>query len=141
MRRLIVVVILTLAAAFPASADVRILGSSGGEVTEYLKLFALLRQSGERIVIDGPCYSACTLVLTTIPASRICATRKAVLGFHAALLVDRQGREYAAPNATRLITGTYPAGVRNWIKRHGGLTSRPIFMRGRDLAALLPRCR
>jgi hypothetical protein len=25
------------------------------------ELFAVLRQSGERIAIDGPCYSACTL--------------------------------------------------------------------------------
>ena len=84
MRRLILAAILSMATVFPASADIRILSSSGGEVTEYLRLFALLRQSGERIVIDGPCFSACTLVLTTIPTSRICVTRKAVLGFHAA---------------------------------------------------------
>jgi hypothetical protein len=141
MRRLVLAAVMSMAAILPAAADVRILASSGGEVTEYLKLFSLLRQSGERIVIDGPCLSACTLVLTTIPTSRICVTRKAVLGFHAARLVDRQGREYAAPNATREIAGTYPVGVRNWIKRHGGLTSRPIFMRGKDLAGLLPRCR
>ena len=141
MRRLILAAILSMATVFPASADIRILASSGGEVTEYLRLFALLRQSGERIVIDGPCFSACTLVLTTIPNSRICVTRKAVLGFHAARLVDDRGREYAAPNATREIAGTYPAGVRNWIARHGGLTSRPIFMRGKALDALFPRCR
>jgi hypothetical protein len=141
MRRVILAAILSLAACLSASADVRIVASSGGEVTEYLRLFALLRQSGERIVIDGPCFSACTLVLTTIPTSRICVTQKAVLGFHAARLVDDAGREYAAPDATREIAGTYPAGIRNWIARHGGLRSRPIFMRGKDLAALLPRCR
>ena len=53
MRRVILAAILSLAACFPASADVRIVASSGGEVTEYLRLFALLRQSGERIVIGN----------------------------------------------------------------------------------------
>jgi hypothetical protein len=35
---------------------------------------------------------------------------------------------------------TYPAGVRAWIERKGGLTQRPIFLSGRQLAALYPRC-
>ena len=93
-------------------------------VSEYLELFAALRESGERVVIDGPCYSACTLVLTTIPHDRICVTRKAVLGFHAPRWVDRNGREYSAGDATRLVIATYPAAVRAWIKRHGGLTTK-----------------
>ena len=59
-----------------ASADVRILASPGGEVGRFLRLFAVLRESGERIVIDGPCLSACTLVLSTIPRERICVTRR-----------------------------------------------------------------
>jgi hypothetical protein len=59
----------------PALGEVRIEGSTGGEVSHYLELFAVLRRSGERIVIDGPCYSACTLVLSTIPHNRVCVTR------------------------------------------------------------------
>jgi hypothetical protein len=127
-------------AVSPAAAEVRILASPGGEVREFLTIFELLRRSGEKIVIDGPCYSACTLVLTTIPNDRICVTRKAVLGFHAARLVDRQGRAFAAPEATRVVTDTYPAGVRAWIARHGGLKNKPLYLRGRELAALYPRC-
>ena len=135
---------LVLAAALgatPAAAEVRIRASPGGEVGPYLKLFTLLRQSGERIVIDGPCFSACTLVLSTIPADRICVTARAVLGFHAPRWVDRQGRVYAATKETRLVTDTYPAPVRAWIKRQGGLTSRLIYLRGRELAAMYPRCK
>ena len=49
-----------------ARADIRILASPGGEVGTYLELFSLLRQSGQRVVIDGPCFSSCTLVLSTI---------------------------------------------------------------------------
>jgi DNA-binding transcriptional ArsR family regulator len=64
----------------PARADVRIVSSPGGAVDAYLAAFARVRQSGERVVIDGPCLSACTLVLSTIPRSRICVTRRAVLG-------------------------------------------------------------
>src|SRR5215469_9070299 len=73
----------------PARADVRILASPGGTVSEFLSVFEVLRASGERIVIDGPCLSACTLVLVAVPANRICVTRRAVFGFHAAHSVDR----------------------------------------------------
>jgi hypothetical protein len=47
---------------------------------------------------------------------------------------------YAAPEATKLVAATYPAPVRTWIARHGGLTRRLILLRGRDLAAIYPRC-
>jgi len=138
--RRVVVVVFYLMGWTPSLADVRILSSPGGEVGQYLRLFALLGQSGERIVIDGPCLSACTLVLSTIPHDRICVTRRAILGFHAARLVDETGRVYLAPDATRVVIDTYPPAIRAWIKRHGGLTSKPIFLYGRQLAAIYPRC-
>jgi hypothetical protein len=100
-----------------------------------------VRQSGERVVIDGPCLSACTLVLMTIPEERICVTRRAVLGFHAARSIDRRGRMYAEPEASRAVEAAYPAPVREWIARRGGLTSRLLLLRGRELAAIYPRCR
>jgi len=131
---------LSLIALTPAAGDVRILGSTGGEVMEYLNLFATLRQSGERVVIDGPCYSACTLVLSAVPANRICVTPKAVLGFHAARWIDSKGRQYDASEETRVLVATYPAGIQAWIKRRGGLKSRPILLRGRQLAAMYERC-
>src|ERR1700743_1213655 len=87
--------------ASPALADVRILASPGGEVGPFLDLFEGVRDSGERVVIDGPCLSACTLVLSIVPNDRICVTRRAVLGFHAARSVDRRGRVYAEPEASR----------------------------------------
>jgi hypothetical protein len=64
------------------------------------------------------------------------------LGFHAPKLVDAYGQEYPAPEATtRVVAAAYPAAIRNWISRHGGLTDRPIFLRGRELVALYRRCR
>ena len=116
-----IVVILALFVLLPAQADVRILSSPGGAVDAYLAAFARVRQSGERVVIDGPCLSACTLVLSTIPRSRICVTRRAVLGFHAPRwYYPRTGQTTRASEATRAVTASYPPGVRAWIKKRGG---------------------
>ena len=145
MRMAIIKAIVVAAALFaaiaPVRAEIRILASPGGQVGPFLDLFDRVRQSGERVVIDGPCLSACTLVLMTIPEERICVTRRAVLGFHAARSIDRRGRMYAEPEASRAVQEAYPAPVRDWISRHGGLTSRMLLLRGRELAAIYPRCR
>jgi hypothetical protein len=125
----------------PAQAEVRILGSPGGQVGPFLDLFEQVRDSGERVVIDGPCLSACTLVLSMVPNRRICVTRRAVLGFHAARSIDRRGRMYAEPEASELVLEAYPAPVRSWILRRGGLTSRLLLLRGPELTAIYPSCR
>jgi hypothetical protein len=129
------------AAIVPVRAEVRILASPGGQVGPFLDLFDRVRASGERVVIDGPCLSACTLVLMTVPEERICVTRRAVLGFHAARSIDGRGRTYAEPDASRAVLESYPEPVRDWISRRGGLTSRMLLLRGRELAAIYPRCR
>jgi hypothetical protein len=124
-----------------ARADVRILGSPGGQVGPFIDMFDKVRESGERVVIDGPCLSACTLVVSIVPSERICVTRRAVLGFHAARSIDRRGRIYAEPEASRLVLEAYPGPVRSWIVRHGGLTSRLLMLRGRELTAMYQPCR
>lgn len=134
-------IVLWLIASSLSRADVRILSSPGGEVGPFLDLFQEVRNSGERVVVDGPCLSACTLLLSMVPSDRICVTRRAVFGFHAARSIDRQGRVYAEPQASRIVLETYPAPVRNWISRRGGLTSHLLLLRGRELAAMYPRCR
>ena len=128
-------------AVTPAGAEVRILGSPGGQVGPFLDMFDQVRASGERVVIDGPCLSACTLVLSVVPNDRICVTRRAVLGFHAARSMDRRGRLYAEPEASELVLEAYPAAVRNWILRRGGLSSHLLLLRGHELAAIYPTCR
>jgi hypothetical protein len=135
------VVMLALFPVFTAQADVRIMSSPGGAVDAYLAAFARLRQSGERVIIDGPCLSACTLVLSTIPRNRICVTRRAVLGFHAPRwYYPGTGQTMRASEATRAVTASYPPAVRAWIKKRGGLTQKVIYLRGKELAALYPHC-
>jgi hypothetical protein len=131
----------TVLCAPPAQAEVRILASPGGQVGPFLDLFERVRASGERVVIDGPCLSACTLVLSVVPDDRICVTRRAILGFHAARSIDRRGRMYSEPEASAAVLQAYPAPVRGWIRRRGGLTSRLLLLRGRELAAIYPVCR
>src|SRR6202789_1109637 len=85
----------------PAVADeVRILSSPGGQVGPFLDLFEGVSKMGDRVVIDGPCMSACTLVLSVGPNDGICVTRRAVLGFHAARSIDPHNRLHAEPEAT-----------------------------------------
>ena len=145
LMRIVFIVLLAVALWFfttmLARAEVRILASPGGQVGPFIELFDRVNASGERVVIDGPCLSACTLVLSMVPNERICVTRRAVFGFHAARSIDRRGKIYAEPEASQLVLDAYPGPVRNWIIRRGGLTSRLLLLRGRELTAMYRPCR
>jgi hypothetical protein len=39
------------------------------------------------------------------------------------------------------VLEAYPGPVRLWIMQHGGLTSRLLLLRGRELAAIYRSCR
>lgn len=128
--------------AAAASAEVRVVNDPGGEVSAYLHRYEGMRDSGERLVIDGPCLSACTLFTGLIPRDHVCVTRRAVLGFHAASYYDDARRSLVPTRAgTRLVMRLYPAEIRGWIDRHGGLTPQVKTLRGRELAALYSVCR
>ena len=131
----------TLFIAGSASAEVRIVNDPGGEVSSYLRMFYEMRATGERIVIDGPCLSACTLLTGIVPRDHVCVTRRAVLGFHAASYYNDVSPSLVPTRAgTRLVMRLYPPEIRAWINQHGGLTPHLITMRGPDLAALYPSC-
>lgn len=141
MRRVLLAAVLYCVTLSPSFAEFRILASPGGEVVQYLRTFKAVRESGQQVVIDGPCYSACTLVLSTVPRERICVTSRAILGFHAPRWIDKRGRQSAASDATtQAVADTYPTDVQAWISRHGGLKPRPVLLRGRELASMYRRC-
>ena len=124
-----------------AFADVRVTNDPGGEISAYLRKFHEMRASGERLIIDGPCLSACTLFTAFIPRDHVCITGRAILGFHAASYYDDARRSLVPTRAgTRLVMRLYPPEIRSWIERHGGLTPRIIALRGRELAALYNTC-
>jgi hypothetical protein len=123
-----------------ASATVRISEDRGGRIINYLYKFAILRAAGERIVIDGTCASACTMILGSIPRDRICVTPRAVLEFHSAWDMTLSGGPAASIAGNRILWSNYPGTVRSWITRHGGLHSQIIYLRGPELTAMYPIC-
>lgn len=124
----------------PGSATVVIAGDNGGLMEDYVNRFREVRRSGDTVVIDGTCMSACTMVLGLVPRDRICATPNAVLGFHAAWQYDNSGTRTVSPSGTRELMRTYPPAIRAWIVRQGGLKPGMMLLRGRDLAAIVPPC-
>ncbi len=81
---LLSLLLLCLAAVTPARADLHITRDHGGYVEEYKAKYKRVREKGERVIIDGICNSACTLVLGIVPMNKICVTPRASLGFHQA---------------------------------------------------------
>jgi hypothetical protein len=123
-----------------ASAVMRISDDRGGQIGQYLQMFAAVRATGEPVVVDGNCLSACTLVLGLIPRRQICATPRARFGFHAAWMPDLVGRPVTSSQGTQALWKIYPASVRRWISRHGGLSSRMIYLEGRSLNGVVSIC-
>ena len=134
---------LVLAATFvqPSNATVRIDDDRGGLLGEYLLKFATIRDSGQRIIIDGSCYSACTLVTALIPKQRICVTERAKLGFHAGWVDDQNGERTVSIEGTRLMYQMYPREIQHWIKLHGGLGKQTLVLKGRELMTVYPACK
>ncbi len=124
-----------------ASAIVLISDDNGGRMEDYRARFQQVRRSGDSVVIDGTCSSACTMVLGLVPLNRICATSKAALGFEAAWEYDKSGTRVASAAGTQKLMKIYPASVRTWIARHGGLTANVLLLRGRELTAIVRPCR
>jgi hypothetical protein len=133
--------ILAAASASSASAAVRIVSDAGGQIGPYLESLAQLRSSGQNVIIDGPCLSACTLVLGVIPRERICVTSRARLGFHAAWHPGDNGQPTPSRGGTQLLMEVYPQQVRRWLARKGGLTPQMKYLAGRELAAMYSACR
>jgi hypothetical protein len=42
--------------------------------------------------------------------------------------------------ASQAMMEVYPPDLRGWIARHDGLTSKMIYLQGRDLSAIVPPC-
>lgn len=122
-------------------AEVRIQDDLGGPLGDYILMFRDVRNSGENVVIDGRCFSACTILTGLIPRNRICVTSRAMLGFHAARGPDAQGRLTTNRAATRMMYSFYPAPIKDWVQLNGGLGSETIVLSGKDLAKYYSACR
>jgi hypothetical protein len=127
----------------PAVADLRITRDFGGYVEEYKAKYQRIRETGERVIIDGICNSACTLVLGMVPLQRICVTPRASLGFHQAYFDKRwtAGVKVTSVAGTEELLSVYPNPVKEWIDRQGGLTPEMKRLKnGADLWMIVNPC-
>jgi hypothetical protein len=116
---------LSVLVSTPVRADLHIRRDHGGYVEEYKAKYKRIRDRKERVIIDGICNSACTLVFGIVPMNKICVTPRASLGFHQAYY-DKAftfGIKVTSTEGTSDLMSYYPDTVKNWIRRNGGLTT------------------
>ena len=135
--------ILLMLSTSVAAADYRITRDHGGFVEDYKTRYAKIRDSGERVIIDGVCNSACTLVLGIVPLNRICVTPRASMGFHQAYYDKRwtAGLRVTSVAGTDELMSYYPSTVKAWIAKNGGLSAqmKRVF-NGTELWAIIDPC-
>jgi hypothetical protein len=132
--------VLLLAGVGASHAVVRIGEDRGGRIGTYVDKYQDLRSSGQTVIIDGLCASACTIVLGAIPHDKICVTSHATLGFHAAWDFGANGRAVTNAEATQMLYSMYPPAVKHWIAARGGLTPHMIFLHGKQLTSMYKPC-
>jgi hypothetical protein len=135
--------VLTLFAAAPAHALLHITRDHGGYVEQYKAKYERIRDTGQRVVIDGICNSACTLVLGIVPLDKICVTPRASLGFHEAYY-DKSftfGIKITSAAGTSELMSYYPDAVKHWIRQNGGLTTKmKVIKNGPQLWKIVDPC-
>jgi hypothetical protein len=131
--------LLSICLASPAPAAYTITFDPGGVITEFYDKYTLIRQAGGKVIIDGPCISACTLVTNLIDNEDVCITPRAILGFHSA----SHGSEFS-PDGTGLLWHQYPKVVRDFLISKGwdGTTAHPelIWMDNETLRTIYKTC-
>src|ERR1700674_2225568 len=135
--------LLSLVLAVPARGDMHITRDHGGYVEEYKAKYQRIRDRRERVIIDGICNSACTLVCGMVPMNKVCVTPRASLGFHEAYY-DKAftfGIKVTSAEGTSDLMSYYPQPVKDWIRRNGGLSNEMKNIRnGVDLWKIVDPC-
>ena len=112
-------------------------------VEDYKTKYAKIRARGERVIIDGICNSACTLLLGIVPLNRVCVMPNASLGFHQAYF-DKSwtlGVKVTSAAGTADLMSYYPQSVKDWIRQQGGLTpDMKKVKNGPELWAMIDPC-
>jgi 2-oxoglutarate dehydrogenase complex, dehydrogenase (E1) component, and related enzymes len=94
----------------------------GGEIGSFKAAAREIKRSGRRVVIDGPCLSACA-ILADQARNRVCVTSKARFGFHKGYELRRA----SAGGPIRLVRRFNPshsADIAGWVSKRGGYPSR-----------------
>lgn len=96
----------------------------GGDIDQYKAKYRKWSEEGAKVVIDGYCASACTLVLSTDYKLDICVTKDAQFLYHMPYLTEGEqiltGREYADYSKFMWVT--------EWIKKMPDQLAWELFM-------------
>jgi hypothetical protein len=131
MQRLLCCVFILLFTAFTPE-PIRITYDEGGTIDFYLYRWASYRGSSVQVIIDGACFSACTMF---IPLPSACITERAILLFH-------QGTN---ERATKVMRSFWPREVMALVDLYGVLprndSQQFISIGFEELKIVLPVCR
>lgn len=139
---------LLLLAALAAQPPYTIQYDLGGPISVYREKAETLRAENAQIIIDGPCYSACT-ILADEDASQVCITAKAVFGFHLEFFEQNSfsgitpswGWGSGDFSNARVEVSYKTPGLNAWIKSHGGEpSSGALLMYYSDAVKFFPAC-
>ena len=108
----------------------------GGSVATFAQWWQRVAESGDNVVIDGACISACTFFLGIVPLDRVCLTEKATLGLHMA----SSGDDPSVPVTQVYAHLFYPRWVQNWIAAQGGLETEIKIMYPEDVREHIALC-
>lgn len=100
----------------------------GGEIGAFQAAAQEIKNSGRRVVIDGPCYSACA-ILADMARSHVCVTGRAKFGFHQGFVVGRM--KVGGP--MKLIGRFKPShsgDIDRWVTKNGGFPRRGFRIMG-----------
>lgn len=137
---LLVIAVLALSRPVSGSDTVRIADDRGGQISEYLRIAHEWKRANKRVIIDGNCESACTVILGVLPRGRICVTARARLGFHAAWRPGFFGQPVVNWEASQVLFDLYPRDMQDWIGRKGGLSVTLTYLEGAELAKFFQKC-
>jgi hypothetical protein len=145
MRRLVAAFAACCLLASNANAALRIKFDPGGRLIDYIEKYNMLREAEAKIMIDGLCISACTLITGIIEDANVCVTNNARLAFHSASYGDTGAH---ASEGTRLAWSIYPEKVRALLRAKGWDGDDPkvnahpdlIYVEGEELRTIYRDC-
>lgn len=154
LRSILAAASLLLFTTFAQASTLQIEFDPGGSIEEKIGQFTIVKKTGDKLRINGPCISSCTLFFKTVPRKRVCATDNAVLYFHMFSFIpytpDGQldlSREEWKEDYTKFIFGLfYPKSILTWIAKQGGPpktkdTEKMLQLRPPELFKYVRRCR
>ena len=94
--------------------------SLGGELGSFKAAAREIKRTGRRVVIDGPCASACA-IMADMARSNVCVTSRAKFGFHKGYVVAVSGGKMYL---LKRFNPSHSKDIARWVSKSGGFPSK-----------------